>query len=81
LKGKGEKIVKEGRSPSLNPRYYGEPAPSSTPLKSEESQREALPLLKYYFPLPFLREGGQGDGFLKIYKYIWKIMSSYAVFS
>jgi len=37
--------------------------PSLTPQRIE-SQREAKPLLIKYFPLPLLREGGQGDRLL-----------------
>ncbi len=47
-----EEILKEGLTPLLDT------------LKSKESQREAEPLLKYHFPLPLLREGGQGDRLL-----------------
>jgi len=40
--------------------------PLSLKRRGGGEERGASPLLIKYFPLPLIREGGQGDGFLKI---------------
>jgi hypothetical protein len=45
--------------------FYYHPHPLYPPLpegEGEEIERGAKPLLKNRFPLPLIREGGQGDG-------------------